>query len=321
MIRLSIIIPFYNVEKYIEQCIRSLYNQDIPQEEYEVICVDDCGSDGSRAIVERLQKEYTNLRLVINAENRKLGGARNAGLDVAEGEYIWFVDSDDYIAANCLKSFLEELDKNHLDLIQFENYTVYNDIVDTSNPQEYEDSRIVSGTEFVLSQPQGNWSCRCPIAWNRIIRRSFWNAHNLRFVEHMMYEDTELSLYMYPLVQRMKHLNQVGYYYRINPQSITHAKASGLTMWYKVMQLNRCLPAYHHAPDEVYRKLVVNYLQRELGQFRNLIKSMDMQERTNYMRRMMHENISGLRMFCNWRTWFAIKFGICWFVPNSRKIL
>lgn len=317
MKRLSIIVPFYNVEKYIEQCIRSLYNQDVPQEEYEVICVDDCGADDSRAIVERLQKEYTNLRLVINAENRKLGGARNAGLDVAGGEYVWFVDSDDYIAANCLKSFLEELDNNQLDLLQFENSTFQDDVI--NNPQnEYEDSRILSGTEFVLTQPYGNWSYRCPVAWNRIVRRSFWNKHHLRFVEYMMYEDTELSLYMYPLVQRMKHLNQVGYYYRINPQSITHAKTSGLTMWYKVMQLNRCLPAYHHAPNEAYRKLVADYLKGEMGQFRNLIKSMDKQERTNYWKRMMHENILGLRMFCNWRTWFAIKYGVCWFVPKMK---
>ena len=57
MLRLSFIVPFYNVEPYIEECIRSLYNQNIPQEEYEVICVDDCSPDGSRAIVERLQKE------------------------------------------------------------------------------------------------------------------------------------------------------------------------------------------------------------------------------------------------------------------------
>lgn len=318
MKRLSIIVPFYNVEKYIEQCIRSLYNQDIPLEEYEVICVDDCGLDGSRAIVERLQKEYTNLRLVINAENRKLGGARNAGMDVAEGEYIWFVDSDDYIAPNCLASFLTELDSNQLDLIQFENCTFHNDIVDTSNSYEYEDNRIISGTDFVLSQPQGNWAYRCPVAWNRIVRRFFWEEHNLRFVEHMMYEDTELSLYMYPLVQRMKHINKVGYYYRINPQSITHTRLSGLTMWYKVMQLNRCLPAYHSSPNDAYQNLMTNYLKGEMGQFRNLIKSMDKQDRTNYWKRMMHENISGLRMFCNWRTWFAIKYGICWFVPKLK---
>ena len=88
MIRLSFIVPVYGVEKYIEECIRSLYNQDIPQSEYEVICVDDCSPDGSRAIVERLQTEYPTLHLICHAENKRQGGARNTGLREAKGQYI-----------------------------------------------------------------------------------------------------------------------------------------------------------------------------------------------------------------------------------------
>ena len=100
MIRLSFIVPFYNVEPYIEECVRSLYAQDIPQEEYEVICVDDCSPDGSRAIVERLQKEYPTLRLLIHTENKRQGGARNTGMRESNGKYVWFVDADDYIQPN-----------------------------------------------------------------------------------------------------------------------------------------------------------------------------------------------------------------------------
>ena len=111
MLRLSFIVPFYNVEPYIEECIRSLYNQDIPQEEYEVICVDDCSPDGSRAIVERLQKEYPTLKLLIHTENKRQGGARNTGMKVAQGIYIWFMDSDDYIKPNCLKDLLERAER------------------------------------------------------------------------------------------------------------------------------------------------------------------------------------------------------------------
>ena len=84
-LRLSFIVPFYNVEPYIEECIRSLYAQDISWEEYEVICVDDCSPDGSRAIVERLQKEYPTLKLLTTPENLRQGGARNMGLDIAQG--------------------------------------------------------------------------------------------------------------------------------------------------------------------------------------------------------------------------------------------
>ena len=97
MIRLSIIIPFYNVEQYIALCLDSVYHQDIPEEEYEVICVDDCSPDSSIAIVEEYAKKHTNLVVVRNQYNRKLGGARNAGMEVATGRYVWFVDSDDFV--------------------------------------------------------------------------------------------------------------------------------------------------------------------------------------------------------------------------------
>ena len=106
MKRLSIIIPFYNVEQYITQCLDSVYAQDIPEEEYEVICVDDCSPDNSIAIVEEYAKQHSNLIIVRNKYNRKLGGARNAGMEVATGQYVWYVDSDDYISENCLAYLL-----------------------------------------------------------------------------------------------------------------------------------------------------------------------------------------------------------------------
>ena len=96
---LSIIIPVYNVEKYVEKCIRSCENQDIPKENYEVIVVNDGSPDGSLAIVERLANEFSNIK-VINQENKGLSMARNTGLEAAKGEYVWFVDSDDWIEEN-----------------------------------------------------------------------------------------------------------------------------------------------------------------------------------------------------------------------------
>ena len=97
MIRLSIIIPFYNVEQYIAQCLDSVYRQDIPEEEYEVICVDDCSQDGSLEIVKQYQKKHVNLILLKHEVNKKLGAARNTGFNTAKGNYIWHVDSDDKI--------------------------------------------------------------------------------------------------------------------------------------------------------------------------------------------------------------------------------
>ena len=83
-----------------------MYNQDIPEEEYEVICVNDASPDNSREIVKEYQKKHKNLILVEHEVNKKLGAARNTGRSVAKGKYIWNVDSDDMIAPNCLKKML-----------------------------------------------------------------------------------------------------------------------------------------------------------------------------------------------------------------------
>jgi cellulose synthase/poly-beta-1,6-N-acetylglucosamine synthase-like glycosyltransferase len=95
-------------------------SEDIPHEEYEVICVDDCSPDGSRAIVEQLQQEYPTLRLVCHERNKKLGGARNTGLKEAKGRYIWFVDSDDTISPNILQTLLKTAENSNLDILQFD---------------------------------------------------------------------------------------------------------------------------------------------------------------------------------------------------------
>ena len=103
MTKLSFIIPYYNGGKYIVECLKSIYNQDIPEAEYEVILVDDCSTDkDSIALVEQFAKEHSTLHIIRNECNLRCGGSRNAGLLQAKGEYVWFVDQDDYIAPNCL---------------------------------------------------------------------------------------------------------------------------------------------------------------------------------------------------------------------------
>ena len=102
MIKLSFIVPFYNVEKYIGACLDSLYAQDIPEEEYEVICVDDCSPDNSKSIVKEYQKQHANLVLIEHPSNKGLGAARNTGIRAARGQYLWFIDSDDMVCSNVL---------------------------------------------------------------------------------------------------------------------------------------------------------------------------------------------------------------------------
>ena len=93
---LSIIIPIYNAEEYLEECLESVINQEVPFDEYEIICIDDGSTDNSNSILEKYNKIIDNLT-VFYQNNNGVSSARNKGIKLAKGDYIWFVDADDFI--------------------------------------------------------------------------------------------------------------------------------------------------------------------------------------------------------------------------------
>lgn len=230
MLRLSIIVPFCSVEKYIEECIRSLYDQDIPREEYEVICVDDCSPDGSRAIVERLQKEYPTLRLICHEQNKRVGGARNTGLKAAKGQYVWFVDSDDYVVSNCFGELLKIVERDDLDILHFEYLEDREGKMTRYYPRRAE-SEIMNGGDIFFSE-DGNWHIHYVIAWQKLYRRTFLMENEIWFQEQVMYEDNEYAFKAFAAAKRVKHIDVIAYIYRNNNNSVTRGamKAQHL-MW------------------------------------------------------------------------------------------
>ncbi len=116
-ILLSIIIPVYNAEKFIHDCLNSLLNQDISAEEYEIICVNDGSTDNSLAILQDYAKSNPNV-VVIDKPNGGVSQTRNKGLAASRGEYVWFIDSDDWIARNCLGLIQQQINKYHPSIIQ-----------------------------------------------------------------------------------------------------------------------------------------------------------------------------------------------------------
>jgi len=117
--KLSIILPVYNVEKFVAECIESLETQDLLKEDYEIIFVDDGSPDNSAGVIQELQERYSNIRLIRQA-NAGVCAARNNGLQTAQGDYVCFIDPDDYIQANCLGKMLESIEEAKADLLVYE---------------------------------------------------------------------------------------------------------------------------------------------------------------------------------------------------------
>lgn len=249
MLRLSFIVPFYNVELYIEECIRSLYNQDIPWDEYEVICIDDCSPDGSRKIVEKLQTEYPTLKLLTTPENLRQGGARNMGLDIARGKYIWFVDSDDYIKPNCLKRLLNQAEEEDLDILDFDFDSDFSKQAFIKNEKSF-DSGICSGADYVFCKEYGGrWSWRCSCVCGGIIKYEL--IKNLRFREKVQFEDNDYALLMYANAKRVKHIADRPYYYRVVENSTVNKVITLKQIVYNIELLKKYVEIYKHADVDI----------------------------------------------------------------------
>ena len=119
--RLSIVIPVYNTEPYLEKCLGSCLKQDIDISDYEIVIVNDGTKDNAMSVAERFGDEYPNVR-IISQENAGLSVARNVGLSHSEGDYVWFVDSDDYISQNSLGLVFEKISENPDVICRFLNF-------------------------------------------------------------------------------------------------------------------------------------------------------------------------------------------------------
>ncbi len=218
-LRLSIIIPFYNVEQYIAECLDSVYRQDIPEEEYEVICVNDASPDHSRDIVLEYQKRHSNLVLVEHEVNKKLGAARNTGRAVAKGNYIWNVDSDDKIVTNCLGNLMRICEENELDVLDFGRSRFWEG-KSTEMPNVKPTEEVMSGLDY-MEQLKSNELSRMCVVWRRLMRRAFMDENNILSPEINMGEDVPYSFKVLMSAKRMMVIPDRCYLYRANPESLT----------------------------------------------------------------------------------------------------
>lgn len=212
---LSIIIPVYNVEPFVEKCIRSCEAQDVSKDDYEIVVVNDGSKDNSLDVINRVANEFENIR-VFTQSNQGLSKARNQGLSLAKGEYVWFVDSDDWIVENCIGRILDRIQETQPDMLQIQYEDVYDDNSLNEIPKFFSLDGVCTGKEVVR---KGCFLAPAPFT---IIRRKFMIDCNLSFYPDIYHEDSEFKPKATYLAERCASLDKVVYkYYRRTSGSIT----------------------------------------------------------------------------------------------------
>ena len=187
-IRLSYILPVYNVETFLPQCLDSIFSQGLQEDEYEVICVNDCSSDGSNKILEQYQSLHSNMHILSFKHNKGPSSARNAGANIAQGQYIWFVDSDDFIGAKVAKPLMEIAEINALDVLLF-NYCDFTDEQGIVNePHTFADHSIHTGIDFVNEVFGDTFVYHLGYVWRFLIRKKYLIRIGLSFPEGQYWE-------------------------------------------------------------------------------------------------------------------------------------
>lgn len=186
MPKVSVIIPIYNVAPYVERCLKSVVSQSF--KDLEVIVVDDCGEDNSMALVQTFIDKYhgpISFRILRHSHNRGLSAARNTGIENATGEYVMFLDSDDYWAEDSLQLVIDKLSDE--DILYFNAQVIEHG--EEKPVSDLVNVHKVSGDDYysLVIQHQQHFPFVC--VWNGLFRRDFLSSNNLLFYESIYHED------------------------------------------------------------------------------------------------------------------------------------
>ena len=238
---LSIIIPIYNVERYIRPCVESIFLQNLDERQFEVILVDDGTPDKSIESISDLMDAHDNIS-VVRQTNQGLSAARNTGLTHATGKYILFLDSDDLLVSNSLAPLIDEATSKHPDLIvagfEKRSDTEIDDIINKKRRES--DTRYTSNVAFTTMTGSQLFVSRlnpqqCYV-WRTIYRKSFLDDNNLRFIPGIYFEDVPFTSECYIKAKTCLITEHIFYIYRQRPGSIV----SAITMK-KVIDFNRVI--------------------------------------------------------------------------------
>ena len=233
MPKVSVVLPIYNVEKYLPKCIESVIAQTL--KDIEIICVNDCSNDNSENIIREYMKKDDRIKIINNEKNIGVGFSRNIGVDCSNGEYISFIDSDDFIENDYLENLYSTAIKYDADIVFTNNIYTVNEVKGYIKPyyhnrlekwkKDFKDKCFEGKSNFNVSTTEKENTPEYPLVavWNKLYKKSFILNNNLKFQNYIVSEDSEFFYKYLVYNPNMYYNNKVKYYYVQRKSSAVHS--------------------------------------------------------------------------------------------------
>ncbi len=265
MKKISVIVPVYNVEKYLSECLDSVLSQD--EKDIEVICVNDGSTDKSLEILKEY-KEKDDRIIIVTQDNKGLAEARNSGLNVAKGEYIFFLDSDDKMREGTLSKLYSTAIRENVYVVTFEIALQYD--IDVKEAKENIDRYYIKSQDytgkrkgkeqFTLFMKNDDY---CDSANMIFVNREWLTKKNIRFYPYIYFEDALFSLKCHLESDEIFHLAEKLYIYRIRGNSIMQSKSSMDKVYSCIVNFKKMyeILMFEQNKDEEFCEMLVKYMR------------------------------------------------------------
>ena len=303
IIKVSIIVPVYNSESYLNECINSLLSQTL--KEIEIILINDGSKDKSLEILNNFALKDSRIIIISKVNNTGMSDARNLGLDISHGEYIGFVDSDDYIQKETYEIAYKAAKKDNIDVVEFQyvNYYERKKIKPIINNNNFD----INGN---IKEIKECWEEIKIEIWSKIYKNKFINKYNIRFVHDLYGEDFCFNLMVFPRIKKIKFIPGNFYIYRRRKGQLT--KQNFLNKFKKMKKILYIIPKNWEKDNlikgnEIWLLEILIYIYQKRGkrrykiakEFYNIIKEVKVfnNENINKMKEQFKNSLNEMKSF------------------------
>ena len=308
MPRISIIIPVYNAAQYLTQCLDSIISQE--EKDYELLLIDDGSADGSRRICEKYASRNSNIHYLYK-KNGGVSTARNLGLDHAQGEYICFVDADDWVEPSYLQTLIScTQQKNPADIIYFGvNFIQQEGTVESATPVPCKCEGRASAEERLYQLRYVDKHELFGFTWDKMFKADIIRQHNLRFAENISFREDELFTFSYcQFINTLQVIATPLYNYRMNSVGLTSRGMKAGEFLPSSLLLEKYLSHYEHPGirDQIiytttnyralhiFKKVPLLQIRKELKEYRLLIERLPQTSKESRVPHLTHYLQKGL---------------------------